>query len=99
MRKESLTFLKKLLSTPSPSGFETKIQKVCKGYAAPYVDEIYKDVHGNQYAVRNPKGKLRVMLAGHVDEIALMVNHIDSNGFLAFWRLAGWMRRCWTGSG
>ncbi|PCJ64267.1 MAG: hydrolase [Candidatus Hydrogenedentota bacterium] len=89
MRKESLTFLKKLLSTPSPSGFETKIQKVCKGYAAPYVDEIYKDVHGNQYAVRNPKGKLRVMLAGHVDEIALMVNHIDSNGFLGFLAIGG----------
>jgi len=57
MRKESLTFLKKLLSTPSPSGFETKIQKACKAYVAPYVDEIYKDVHGNQFAVRNPKGK------------------------------------------
>jgi endoglucanase len=89
MRKESLTFLKKLLSTPSPSGFEPKIQKVCKDYAAPYVDKIYKDVHGNQFHVKNPKGKLRIMLAGHVDEIALMVNHIDSNGFLGFMAIGG----------
>ncbi len=89
MRKESLTYLKKLLSTPSPSGFESKIQKVVKSYVSPYVDEVYKDVHGNQYAVRNPKGKLRVMLAGHVDEIALMVNHIDNDGFLGFLPIGG----------
>lgn len=89
MRKESLTFLKKLLSTPSPSGFESKIQKVCKKYVEPYVDEIYKDVHGNQYAVRNPKGELRVMLAGHVDEIALMITHIDELGFLGFQGIGG----------
>ena len=80
MRKESLAFLKRLLTTPSPSGFESQIQQVCREYIEPYVDDIYKDVHGNQFHVRNPKGKLRVMLAGHVDEIALMVNHIDSNG-------------------
>lgn len=89
MRKESLTFLKKLLSTPSPSGFESKIQRACKSYINPYVDDIYKDVHGNQYHVRNPKAKLRVMLAGHVDEIALMINHIDGNGFLSFVAIGG----------
>lgn len=89
MRKESLTFLKKLLSTPSPSGFESKIQKVCKSYVAPYVDKIEKDVHGNQFAIRNPGAKLRVMLAGHVDEIALMINHIDKNGYLGFLPIGG----------
>ena len=89
MRKESLAFLKKLLATASPSGFETKIQKVCKSYIADSVDKIYKDVHGNQFHVRNPKAKLRVMLAGHVDEIALMVNHIDKEGFLGFLAIGG----------
>ena len=89
MRKESLAFLKKLLSTPSPSGYESNIQKVCKTYARPFVDKVYKDVHGNQYALRNPKAKLRVMLAGHVDEIALIVNHIDANGFLGFQAIGG----------
>ena len=89
MRQESLAFLKKLLSTPSPSGFETKIQKICRDYADPYVDEIYKDVHGNQFAVRNPKGALRVMLAGHVDEIALMINHVDDKGYLGFVAIGG----------
>lgn len=89
MRKESLTFLKKLLSTPSPSGFESKIQRVCKDYAATYADKVYKDVHGNQYHVRNPDAKLRVMLAGHVDEIALMINHVDDRGYLGFLAIGG----------
>ena len=89
MRKESLTFLKKLLATPSPSGFESEIQAVCKEYIKNSVDEVYKDVHGNQYVVRNPKGKLRVMLAGHVDEIALLVNYIDDKGFMTFVPVGG----------
>jgi endoglucanase len=89
MRKESLQFLKKLLSTPSPSGFETGIQKICASYMKPFADKIYKDVHGNQYHVCNPKAELRVMLAGHVDEIALMVHYIDSDGFLSFVPIGG----------
>ncbi|MBX7258691.1 MAG: M42 family metallopeptidase [Candidatus Hydrogenedentes bacterium] len=89
MRKQSFDFLSRLLSTPSPSGFEQEIQAVCKAYAKPYVDKIYKDVHGNQYHVKNPNAKLRVMLAGHVDEIALMINHIDDKGFLGFQAIGG----------
>ncbi|MBL7646635.1 MAG: M42 family metallopeptidase [Candidatus Hydrogenedentes bacterium] len=89
MRKESLDFLKRLLATPSPSGFEEKIQKVCKAYMEPFVDEIYKDVHGNQFHVLNKGADLRIMLAGHVDEIALMVNTIDANGFIGFVPIGG----------
>ncbi len=89
MRKESLDFLKKLLSTPSPSGYESEIQKVCKAYAKPFVDDIYKDVHGNQYHVRNKTAPIRVMLAGHIDEIGLMVNTIDEKGFIGFVPIGG----------
>jgi tetrahedral aminopeptidase len=89
MRKESLEFLKELLRTPSPSGSEEKIQAVCRAYAEDYADDIYKDVHGNQYHVRNPDAPLRIMLAGHVDEIGLMVNTIDDNGFIGFVPIGG----------
>ena len=89
MRQQSIEFLKQIVTTPSPSGFEEKVQAVCKKYAAPFVDKVYKDVHGNQYAVKNPDGKLRVMLAGHVDEIGLMVNNIDDKGFLSFVSIGG----------
>lgn len=89
MRKASLDFLKTLLTTPSPSGFEAEIQKHCKKYISEYVDDVYKDVHGNQFAVRNAKGKPRVMLAGHVDEIGLQVNYIDEYGFISFVPIGG----------
>ena len=89
MRKESLDFLKRMLKTPSPSGFEEKIQKVCRAYAQPFVDEVYKDVHGNQYHVRNKDADIRVMLAGHIDEIGLMVNTLDDNGFIGFVPIGG----------
>jgi len=89
MREKSLAFLRTLVTTPSPSGFEEQAQALCKDYVAPFVDKVYKDVLGNQYAVKNPDAGLRVMLAGHVDEIALMVNHIDDKGFVAFVPIGG----------
>src|SRR5262249_40205701 len=89
MNKESLDFLIKLLETPSPSGFEQPIQKVVKKRMAKYCDSIDVDVHGNLIAAWNPKGKVRVMLAGHCDQIGLMVNHIDDNGFIHFGAIGG----------
>jgi len=89
MRKESLEFLQELIKTPSPSGWESDIQNVCADYVRPYADEVYKDVHGNQYSVRNKDAELRVMLAGHVDEIGLMVNTIDDKGFISFVAIGG----------
>ena len=89
MRKDSLDFLKRLINTPSPSGFEEQIQRLCREYAQPYAEEIYKDVHGNQYHVRNKDAAVRIMLAGHVDEIGLMVNTIDDKGYLGFVPIGG----------
>ncbi len=89
MRKQSLEFLKRLLATPSPSGFETEIQTVVKDYAKQYVEHVYKDVHGNQFHVRNKDAKVRIMLAGHVDEIGLQVNYIDERGFLSVVPIGG----------
>lgn len=89
MRKQSLDFLKQMIHTPSPSGSESAIQKICRDYAKPFVDEIYKDVHGNQFHVRNKGAATRIMLAGHVDEIGLMVNTIDDKGFLGLVPIGG----------
>jgi len=85
----SKSFLYDLLTTPSPSGFEVKIQEKCKEYMTGYADEIYKDVHGNQFYVINKNAPLRVMLCGHVDEIGLMVNSIDDNGFIRVVAIGG----------
>ena len=89
MRKESLEFLKQLLTTPSPSGYESKNQNIWCDYARKYADEVQTDAYGNAVAVLNAKGSPKIMLDGHVDEIGLMVKHIDDKGFVYFQRIGG----------
>jgi len=90
MHEASLSFLKSLLETPSPSGFERPVQDLVRSWAKPYADEIRTDRHGNVIAVRNPQGEPRIMLAGHCDQIALMVQYVDDNGFLYVQPIGGW---------
>src|SRR5437588_9716338 len=99
MHEPSHAFLKKLLETPSPSGYERPVQDVVRAWAADFADEVGTDRHGNVIAVRHPVGAWsgdhaptrpiaarspdhatpgageppRVMLAGHCDQIGLMV--------------------------
>src|SRR5262249_44088741 len=90
MHDESLSFLKRLVETPSPSGYERAIQDVVRQWAIPLADDVKTDRHGNVIAVRNPEGHPRIMLAGHCDQIALMVQHIDENGYLYVQPIGGW---------
>ena len=83
-------FFKQLIQTPSPTGFEEKIQAVVRDYMTPYADTLETDVHGNVIAAKNPGDPLRVMLAGHCDQIGLLVNYIDAEGFLYALALGGW---------
>jgi len=89
MNKESKDFLYSLLKTPSGSGFEHKIQHVVKARMKKYADSIESDLHGNLIVALNPKAKRRVMLAGHCDQIALMIKHIDNDGFIYCSALGG----------
>jgi len=90
MADDSLDFLRNLLLTPSPSGYERPIQDVVRSWARPFADELQTDRHGNVLAVLNPAGEPRIMLAGHCDQIGLMVQHVDDNGFLYVQPIGGW---------
>jgi endoglucanase len=90
MHDASFTFLKQLLQTPSPSGFERPIQDVVRDWARPLAHEVRTDRHGNVLAVLNPTGNPRIMLAGHCDQLGLMVQHVDDNGFLYVQPIGGW---------
>lgn len=83
-------FFIKLIETPSPTGFEEPVQALVREYAGAFADRISTDVHGNVFAVRNPDSPFRVMLAGHCDQIGLIVNYIDSDGFIYVLQLGGW---------
>lgn len=90
MHDASYAFLKDLLLTPSPPGYEQRIQEVVRTWARPFADEVRTDLHGNVIAALNPNGTPRIMLAGHCDQLALMVQHIDDNGFLYVQPMGGW---------
>lgn len=87
--QESMELLQAMLSTPSPSGFEARIQAVIRERMSKYADDVHRDVHGNQWFIVNPKGSVRLMLSGHVDEIGLMVRFVDDQGFIWVTRIGG----------
>jgi endoglucanase len=89
MREESLSFLRELLTCPTPSGYEAPGQRLWCDYIRAFADEVYTDSYGNAVAVLNPGGDPKVMLDGHIDELGLMVKHIDDAGFIYFQRIGG----------
>jgi endoglucanase len=85
----SITFLKNLLGAPGPSGDEAAPARVWRAEAQSFADTVTTDVRGNSVATLNGN-TTRVLLAGHIDEIGLMVTYIDDNGFLYFAPIGGW---------
>jgi endoglucanase len=89
MRDESLSFLKTLVNTPSPVGHEVRGQRVWLDYVSKFADETFSDAYGNCVAVLNKGGSPRLMLSGHADEIALVVNYITEEGYLYVRKMGG----------
>ncbi|PAV28763.1 endoglucanase [Virgibacillus profundi] len=89
MEKANQDFLLELLHTPSPSSNEMVIQKKWINYVKDFADEIRTDHAGNAIGVLNPDAPFKILLAGHCDEIALVLNRIDDNGFLHFDKMGG----------
>jgi putative aminopeptidase FrvX len=80
-----MELLKELTEAIAPPGFEGEVRDICRRELEPIVDEIKVDAMGNLIAVKRgtlKKGKKKIMLAGHMDEIGFLVRFIDDNGFL-----------------
>ncbi|MCX7666595.1 MAG: M42 family metallopeptidase [Gemmataceae bacterium] len=95
MEELSHQFLKELLLTPSPSGYERPIQEVVRRWATPLATEVRTDLHGNVIARLDATTPLsektpKILLAGHCDQIGLMVQHIDAEGYLYVQPIGGW---------
>ena len=90
MDKGRVEFLRKCVDTISPSGFEEEISRIWRAEADKFADRTWADVNGNTYAVVNEGGSPRIMLAGHIDEIGLMITYIDDKGYLSFATIGGW---------
>jgi putative aminopeptidase FrvX len=89
MQTERLNFLLELLEISSPSSMEMDIQKRWIKEMRPVADEIRTDHAGNAIAVLNPHAEFKVLLAGHCDEIGLVINRIDEQGYLHFDKMGG----------
>ena len=89
MREASYEFLKSLLSTPGPSGYERAAAEIWRAEAGEFA-EVRGDRMGNSFATLNGGGAPRVMLSGHIDEIGLMVTHVEEGGLLRFQGVGGW---------
>lgn len=90
MEASAQKFLTELLETPSPSGYEQPVQELVRRYARSFADRVTTDLHGNVIAVRNAEAPFRVLLAGHCDQIGLIVQYVDENGFIFFQAIGGW---------
>lgn len=82
-------FLTELLAARSPSGDEFESQVVFDRHVKPASDQYRKDAMGNRIGILNPKGDPVLMLAGHLDELGLIITYVDENGFLYFSTLGG----------
>ena len=89
MDESRVEFLRRLIASPSPSGFEQPIQEVIRTEISQYTDIVRTDLHGNVIASLNPEGSPRVMLTAHCDELGFIIRYIDDQGFLYFAPIGG----------
>lgn len=89
MNSEDFSFLKQLVETPSPSGYEQPAQRVIKSQLDGIADDLHTDVMGNLIARLYGQSGPKVMLAGHCDEIGFMVQFVDDLGFIYFGAIGG----------
>ena len=83
--------LKRLTEAPGVAGYEMDVGKMIYHELEGYVDSIETDNFGNVISLKKASVKdgPKIMLAGHMDEIGLLVKHIDEKGFLHFQRIGG----------
>lgn len=82
-------FLRDLLNARSPSGFESESQAVVDRVMEGVADSYARDALGNRMASVGDGNDPTLMLAGHMDELGLLVSHIDDKGFLYFHTIGG----------
>ena len=83
--------LRRLLTAPGPSGYEQAPAAVFREAAAAFGAEVTADSVGSSVArVKGTGEGPLTAVVGHVDEIGLIVHHIDDDGFLWFAGVGGW---------
>jgi putative aminopeptidase FrvX len=82
--------LRKLLTAPGPSGYEQAPAAVFREAAAAFAEITHDTVGSTVARVKGTADGPFVAVVGHIDEIGLIVHHIDDDGFLWFTGVGGW---------
>jgi endoglucanase len=78
-----------LVKAHGPSGREEEVRETIAEMLKPLVDEVYVDGLGNLIGVRRGAEELKIMLDAHMDEVGIVVKHIDDHGWIWFDRVGG----------
>jgi len=81
--------LDSLLRAVGPSSYERPAAEVWREAAGAFAD-VRGDALGSSFATVNAGGGPRVALVGHIDEIGLLVKHVDPSGVLFVGEIGGW---------
>jgi len=84
-------FIQKLVETTGPSGYENQVRDLVIENISTITREIKVDALGNVIARLGEKktGGSRILLSAHMDEIGIIVTHVDENGFMRFTTIGG----------
>ena len=83
--------LRTLLTSPGASGRERAAAAAWQAAAREFTDDVSGDLVGSSIArVAGTGGGPTVAVVGHIDEIGVMISHIDDEGFLWFGGVGGW---------
>jgi len=89
--EKSICFMKRLMESFGPSGFEREPAHIIKEYMKECSDEILLDKLGSViFVAKGTSERPHVLLAGHIDEVGFVISGIDETGFLTFNTLGGW---------
>ncbi|MHB0877105.1 MAG: M42 family metallopeptidase [Anaerolineae bacterium] len=82
-------FLKAITEASGISGYEHAIRTIVREQFALYCDEVTEDAMGSVWGVKRGRtGNRRILLAGHMDEIGLIVKKVDGD-VLRFTQVGG----------
>lgn len=92
MNEETLQLFKTLTELPGAPGNEKSVRQFMREELKKYSDDIIQDHLGGIFGVRNAENAdaPKVLVAGHMDEVAFMVKSITDNGMIRFQPLGGW---------
>ncbi len=86
----NIELIEKLSNAFGVSGYEKEVRNVLKEEIRGFVDRTETDSMGNLIALKNMQAKgPKIMLNAHMDEVGLIVDYIDENGFLGFKKVGG----------